>query len=421
MLTREEYWASKITEAERKANEVSSSYIGNKRKILGWIGATLNKEGFFDRNKYFIDAFGGSGIVSYFFSRMGIKGSINELLYFSHTMHKAMFSHYEGPLTTEAYPKDFESLVPPGVKFLSYDEVPIATASNADKAKKPKKQDMLSLYGLETITKHEVEKVALGVNFESENRVFDQLFAVMKPFIGRNLSAKEAFEFACVLTQGILNGYDEYAFTVPDVRCYQGDTISFLREQKFLTPPEETFIYLDPPYGFDNSNSKYYMIYDMMEVITYAFYQLRDAYHRTSVIMSGVKDSQLAHWGSEEPWKYVPICKDIKSEVEWLPHIETHALKFSKTDTFTPAFINLIEACAETGCRDWAFSFAEQASFAPPEEIADLISRKGKAEVKIYKIDYTYAGRKKQEGDETTNISGLKENDKEVLFVCRKK
>ena len=73
----------------------TTRYQGSKRKILPWIHDCLKDIEFYT----VLDAFGGSGVVSYLFKRMGKSVTFNDILLFNHIIGESIISNDEFLLT----------------------------------------------------------------------------------------------------------------------------------------------------------------------------------------------------------------------------------------------------------------------------------------------------------------------------------
>ncbi len=408
-------WLNKISNAAFKTNEIYSNYVGNKKKILPWIAKCMLKEGVLHYPQ-FIDLFGGSGNCSYFFNQLGKTGCINELLYFSHNMHKIMFSGHK-ELVTPIHPSN---LVPPYVTFNKYENISLADTAKKKMVSAKKVRDLLGDEDIASV--HDVETVSIDVDFYSENGIFNNFWTVVRPFVGRNLTAKEAFESCCYLTHAILNGEDEYNIDKVLVKCIQGDSVGFIKEKKYeaFIDPSQTFIYLDPPYGADNSNNKYYKIYDLMECLSYAFYKINNKYKENKSL--GIEP---------QIWKYVDDIPNLSSNIDKLEHIKLYGSRFAGSVRFKDSFFELLDALKSSDLPVWIFSFGADSSFVPGDEIACIVQDYCH-HVAVYSMSYDYSYRKKKSennksmsgmtiGVDTDTEAGKKTTtDSEVLYICKR-
>lgn len=67
----------------------TTRYQGSKRKILPWLYDCINEYEFHS----VLDAFGGSGMVSYLFKRMGKRVTYNDLYRFNHTIGESIIEN----------------------------------------------------------------------------------------------------------------------------------------------------------------------------------------------------------------------------------------------------------------------------------------------------------------------------------------
>lgn len=87
---------------ERMADFPTIRYMGSKDKLLPWIYEVLNEIPF----KTALDAFAGSGVVSYLFKSMGKRVYSNDFLHFSSMMAKGLVENSEDTISR----KDRETL-----------------------------------------------------------------------------------------------------------------------------------------------------------------------------------------------------------------------------------------------------------------------------------------------------------------------
>jgi DNA adenine methylase/adenine-specific DNA-methyltransferase len=94
---------------ERMANFPTIRYMGSKNKLVPWIYDTLNEIEF----STVLDAFSGSGVVSYLFKSMGKRVYSNDFLHFSSLMAKGLVENSEDILIQKdvetLFSDDFES------------------------------------------------------------------------------------------------------------------------------------------------------------------------------------------------------------------------------------------------------------------------------------------------------------------------
>lgn len=417
----EDNWFSKIASASTKTNDIYSNYVGNKNKILSWIAKCMLKEKVLDYPN-FIDLFGGSGNCSYFFNQLGKKGVINELLYYSHNMHNCMFSDYNKAII----PLSDDELIPQDVKFIEYENISLFDTGSKKAKSMVSKNDMFA-NDADVISSHDIDVVSVGVKFESNNPIFNNFWKVVKPFIGRNLTGKEGFEICCYLTRAVMNGDDQRQrnFKRNDKKYVipiRKDSIGFIKERIYdeFIDSKNSFIYIDPPYGGDNSNSKYYKIYDLMECISYASYIISDMLFNLKFI----------HGNENEAYKSFPDIASLSHDINELKHIQDYGSRFSGSKQFNKSFFELLEELRNTDIPVWIFSFGGDSSFSSTSEITRILQNYCH-HVSVYSVDYNYSYRRKSDsvrsmggmtiGVDTDDEAGKRENtDTEVLFICKR-
>src|SRR6266852_4276863 len=99
----------KLSVLERMANFPTIRYMGSKNKLIPWIYDILNEIEF----NTALDAFSGSGVVSYLFKSMGKRVYSNDFLHFSSLMVKGLIENSDDTLIQKdletLFSEDFES------------------------------------------------------------------------------------------------------------------------------------------------------------------------------------------------------------------------------------------------------------------------------------------------------------------------
>ena len=129
----------------------STRYQGSKRKILDWISETVQDLEF----ETVLDAFGGTGSVSYLFKVLGKSVTYNDILTFNHYVGKALIEN-QNILITEKdidFILDFESLSNPD-NFISktFDDFYFTKEENVWLDNSIQRIEMLSADNLEETT-----------------------------------------------------------------------------------------------------------------------------------------------------------------------------------------------------------------------------------------------------------------------------
>jgi len=400
-------------QADTSIEHFPSNYVGSKRKILPWMGDMLIKHGVIPQCTSFIDVFAGSGIVSYYFAKLGLKGWINDLMYSSHFNHLAIFDN-----GNPAIP-DSEFKLPHGVELETYLYKSIEQYKEASIA-----EDLFA------DIEDDEKEVSYETIYTSSNPIFDVVYSLMKEYIWLHFTAKEAFEISCVLTNNIINkpyGTPCSHRAVP-VICSQGCAIDFVSGDQWLST-EPMFAYIDPPYGGASSN--YHKIYSIMECISFLCVQLSSVMHK---ICEGLAEDDI------------PITMDIIldcfeykdtiiSDVEKLPHIIKSAWRFNTTDSlkFKTSLERMLRELIKNEIGILVFSFNKDSSWTTEKDFIKFVDEKFGFDTTVERIDYDYAYRtvgtgSKQEsmGDmtvgEVSNVVGKKERtSEELLFICKRR
>jgi adenine-specific DNA methylase len=418
--------------ADRSVDDFPTNYVGSKRRILPWMCDILIKNNIIKDNTYFLDLFGGSGIVSYYLSCLGLRGEINDLMISSHFDHTSIFQNCNPIVRSEIFE------IPLGVVFKEYKYIGISN----DELNKPD----VEVEDLFADIKEDERLVANEAIFESRNNIFNQIFGLLKNYILLHFTAKEAFELACVITNSIM--CDKVSLNNDDqsVRCYTGDVYQFIEDQHFdRALVENTIAYIDPPYGGVSSN--YHKIYCVLECIAFASSQMK--------WMMIDEVNKYIESGNTVPSQYVGVIDFLAMNRsfncnhpelcsrEWpysvhdLPHIKKHGWRFNTSNLldFKLSFKKLISLLINKKIPIWIFSFNGDSSWITQEDFIYMMKNEFNCEVISEKIDYDYSFRLMNTdaitrsmgnmtvGQETSDIVDEKKfhMSEEMLYICKRR
>lgn len=419
--------------ADNCLDDFPSNYVGSKRKIMSWLGQILIQHNIINDSTYFLDLFGGSGIVSYYLSCLGLKGEINDLMISSHFNHLAIFDTHNPMMRGEVFD------IPLGVEFKEYKYVDIGSS-----VKQETKVEMDDLFA--DVAEDE-KLVANEAIFESRNNVFNHVYKLLSHYILLHFTAKEAFELACVITNSIMcdevhvndNEIDKH------VHCFTGDVYQFIEGQTFSrTKPENVIAYIDPPYGGASSN--YHKIYSIMECIAFAASEMKWQYID--------EINKFEESGADVPSEYISIIdflamnhsfdchhselytRDYPHNVDDLPHIKKHGWRFNTTNLldFKLSFRKMIQLLVKNKIYTWIFSFNSDSSWITEEEFIHMMEEEFNCSVIVERIDYEYAyrtvdtGASKEGMGHMTVGQGAEEvagkrsrTSEEIVYICTRR
>lgn len=418
------YWRIKVKKdfADSVLDAFPSNYVGSKRKILPWMATCLIENNMIEDNNWFLDMFGGSGIVSYYLSSLGLSGVVNDLMVSSSVNHVSIFSD-SNPMFDSSLSK-----LPIGVEFIKYNY----TDLDDIRPEGSKKDDgpMCDLFGDDDNLNEVKEKVASSTVFKSNNNVFNEVYKLLSHYILLHFTAKEAFEIACCITNSIIDQKSIYNIDTAKVKCLNFDCFSLLNYDfnKWNFNPDNCIVYIDPPYGGASSN--YHKIYSVMECISFQTVKLKEQYDELKI---GHEDEDITDL-IFKPYIKNSFIKEWPHDVEELPHIKQNAWRFNTTNKldFKVSFEKLISSVIQKGFKKIVFSFNKDSSWATPDELIELFKTKYNMEVIVSRVSYDYAyrtssGASNQSmgnmtvGQDTEDVVGKKDTtSEEVLFMCKK-
>lgn len=404
--------------ADNSLDDIPTNYFGSKKRILPWMGEILIKHKIIQDDTYFLDVFGGSGIVSYYLSKLGLSGTVNDLLVSSHLNHVAMFSNTNPAFTKENF------IVPPNVYFKEY------IFEDINKDIKKKDDDDGFFDDLESD-----EKVAVDVKFTSKNSVFNEIYKMISKYNLIFFTSREIFEMCCAITNFIMFENLSINNSNAKVSCCNYDAYTFL--ENITINNDNYFVYIDPPYG--GANSKYHKMYSVLECIAYMAWEIKKIFdiNLQELLENIDKDETRTRIYVSEASNYKYKNGDWPSEVEDLPHIQKYGWRFNTTNAFDYklSFEKMMNIIYKKGIKRFVFSFNSDSSWMNEEEFVSFMKEKYNVEIIVEKIPINYSPRKVNKGSlnvdmskitvgssDAEDITGKRtETSEEIVYICKRR